>query len=86
MHELASKKSTLATGLNSHALRADAIESLSCLYLAVVVLGALLVQFLLERAMNVPGWWVAPVASLGIVWLLFREAREAWEGDDESLP
>jgi len=58
------------------ALRADAAESLACLYLSVtVVVGQL--------AALVPGaWWADPAASLAIVWFLLREAREAWEAKD----
>ena len=27
----------------------------------------------------ISAWWVDAVASLGIVWFLIREGREAWE-------
>ena len=27
-------------------------------------------------------WWVDPVASLAVVWLLVREGREAWAGEE----
>jgi hypothetical protein len=27
-------------------------------------------------------WWIDPVTSLGIVWFVLREAREAWSGED----
>ena len=29
-------------------------------------------------------WWVDAVTSLVIVWLLIKEGREAWEGDDQK--
>ena len=34
---------------------------------------------------NVSGlgaWWVDAVTSLGIVWFVVKEAREAWNGED----
>jgi Co/Zn/Cd efflux system component len=40
---------------------------------ALVALGAQLVF---------GAWWVDTVASLGIVWLLVREGREAWQGEE----
>ena len=27
-------------------------------------------------------WWVDAVTSLGIVWFVVKEAREAWSGED----
>jgi hypothetical protein len=47
---------------------------MTCGWLAFVVLGALVAQFL------VGAWWVDALASLGIVWFVIREGREAWEG------
>jgi divalent metal cation (Fe/Co/Zn/Cd) transporter len=26
-------------------------------------------------------WWIDPIASLGVLWFVVREAREAWSGD-----
>ena len=54
----------------------SAVESITCGWLAFVVVGALVAQLL------VGAWWVDPLASLGIVWFLIREGREAWEGED----
>ncbi len=66
----------VAEALGSRALRADAVESITCGWLAFVVVGALIAQFLFGA------WWLDAVASLGIVWFLVREGREAWEGDE----
>jgi len=76
MYFLAQRKLQLANALGSRALRADAVESMTCGWLAFVVVGALVAQFL------VGAWWVDALASLGIVWFVIREGREAWEGED----
>ena len=76
MYALSRRKLDLAMALGSRALRADAIESLTCGWLAFVVIAALAAQW----AFGV--WWVDPVASLAVVWLLVREGREAWAGED----
>jgi divalent metal cation (Fe/Co/Zn/Cd) transporter len=76
MYFLARRKLLVADALGSRAMRADAVESITCGWLAVVVVGALLAQ-LISGA-----WWVDPLASVGIVWFLVREGREAWEGAD----
>jgi divalent metal cation (Fe/Co/Zn/Cd) transporter len=75
MYVLARRKLEVATALGSRALRADAVESITCGWLAFVVVGTLVAQLLIGA------WWVDAVASLGIVWFLVREGREAWEGD-----
>jgi divalent metal cation (Fe/Co/Zn/Cd) transporter len=75
MSWLARRKLQLADALGSRALRADAVESITCGWMALVVVAALLAQRL------VGAWWIDPVASLGIVWFLVREAREAWGGE-----
>jgi divalent metal cation (Fe/Co/Zn/Cd) transporter len=76
MYFLARRKLQLATALGSRALRTDAVESITCGWLAFVVVIALVAQFFIGA------WWVDPVASLGIVWFLVREGREAWEGEE----
>ena len=70
---LARRKRALADLLGSHALRADAAESLACLWLSVVVVLGLLAQLAFGA------WWIDPVTSLAIVWFLVKEGREAWE-------
>jgi divalent metal cation (Fe/Co/Zn/Cd) transporter len=76
MYFLSRRKLKVADALGSRALRADAVESITCCWLAFVVVAALVAQHL------VGAWWVDAVASLGIVWFLIREGREAWEGDE----
>ena len=74
MYFLARRKLKMAETLKSRALRADAVESIACGWLSLVVVVALLVQAVLQA------WWVDAVASLGIVWFLVREGREALKG------
>jgi divalent metal cation (Fe/Co/Zn/Cd) transporter len=75
MYYLSRRKLRLAEALGSRALRADAVESIACGWLAFVVVAALVAQFVTGL------WWIDPVAALAIVWFLLREAREAWNGD-----
>jgi divalent metal cation (Fe/Co/Zn/Cd) transporter len=76
MYVLSRRKLRLARALGSRALRVDAVEGITCGWLAFVVVGALVAQFLIDA------WWLDPLASLGIVWFLVREGYEAWEGKD----
>ncbi len=76
MYFLARRKMQIADALGSRALRTDAVESITCGWLAFVVVGALIVQLLMSA------WWVDALASLGIGWFVIREGREAWEGED----
>jgi divalent metal cation (Fe/Co/Zn/Cd) transporter len=57
-------------------LRAEAIEAVTCGYLSVVVVAGLVADLVFKA------WWVDGVTSLAIVWLLIREGREAWSGED----
>jgi divalent metal cation (Fe/Co/Zn/Cd) transporter len=76
---LARAKMRVANQIGSRALRADAIESITCGYLSGIVVLGLIAQFLM------PGWWwIDSVASLAIVVLLIKEGREAWEDEDED--
>ena len=59
-------------------MHADPVESITCGWLSFVVLIGLLAQLALGA------WWVDAVTSLVIVWLLVKEGREAWEGDDQK--
>ena len=72
---LARAKLRVAAAIGSAALRADAMESLTCGYLSWVVLTGLAANGLLHA------WWVDSVASLVIVPLLVKEAREAMTGE-----
>jgi divalent metal cation (Fe/Co/Zn/Cd) transporter len=76
MYFLSRRKLQVADALGSRAMRADAVESITCGWLALVVVAALLVQLVTDA------WWVDPLASLGIVWFLIREGREAWQGQE----
>ena len=74
MRYLAYRKIAIAEKLGSRALRADAMEAVTCGWLSVVVVISLAAQW------AIGAWWIDGVASLAIVWLLVREGREAWAG------
>lgn len=76
MYFLSRRKLALAEQLGSRALRADAIESITCGWLSFAVVVGLIAQLALGA------WWVDSVASLAIVYLLVKEGREAWQGDE----
>jgi divalent metal cation (Fe/Co/Zn/Cd) transporter len=76
MYFLSRRKLRLADALGSRALRADAVESITCGWLAFVVVGGMIAQFLSDA------WWLDPLASLAVVYVLIREGREAWKGED----
>ena len=75
MRYLAGRKIELANQLGSRALRADAMESVTCGWLSVVAVVSLGTQAV-SRV-----WWIDSVGSLAIVWLLVKEGREAWRGE-----
>jgi divalent metal cation (Fe/Co/Zn/Cd) transporter len=70
MAALARRKIAVAEALRSGAMRADAMESVTCGWLSVVAVQGL-----------TGAWWVDSATSLGIVWFLVKEGREAWRGD-----
>lgn len=74
MRYLANRKIAVAEKLGSRALRADAMEAVTCGWLSFVVVISLAAQWAFGA------WWIDGVASLAIVWLLVREGREAWAG------
>jgi divalent metal cation (Fe/Co/Zn/Cd) transporter len=74
MYILSRRKLVLAQKLQSRALRTDAIESITCGWLAFVVIAALVAQW------TIGAWWIDPLASLVVVGFLVREGREAWTG------
>jgi divalent metal cation (Fe/Co/Zn/Cd) transporter len=76
MAVLARRKLVVAERLGSRAMRADAVESITCGWLSLVVVVGLLADLALAA------WWVDAVTSLAIVWFVVKEAREAWAGDD----
>jgi divalent metal cation (Fe/Co/Zn/Cd) transporter len=71
---LAAYKIKVAARLNSRALRADAIESITCGYLSIVLMIGLAATWLLGW------WWLDSVAALGLIPFLVREARAAISG------
>jgi divalent metal cation (Fe/Co/Zn/Cd) transporter len=76
MRYLAHLKIAVAEKLGSRALRADAMEAVTCGWLSVVVVISLAAQW------AVGAWWIDAVASLAIVWLLVKEGREAWSNEE----
>jgi divalent metal cation (Fe/Co/Zn/Cd) transporter len=72
---LAGYKFKVATRLNSRALRADAIESITCGYLSIVLIIGLAATRLLGW------WWLDSVAALALVPFLIKEARGAVRGE-----
>lgn len=76
MYVLAKRKLAVATKLGSRALRADAVETITCGWLSFVVVVGLLAQLALDA------WWVDSVTSLAILWFVIKEAREAWAGEE----
>ena len=78
MLALARRKLALADQFGSRALRADAAESLACLWLSVIVVVGLVAQLAFGA------WWIDPVTSLAIVWFLVKEGREAWETEEDD--
>jgi divalent metal cation (Fe/Co/Zn/Cd) transporter len=76
MYFLSKRKLAIADQLNSRAMRADAIESITCGYLAVVVVVGLTVEYFSEF------WWVDSVTSLAIVYYLIKEGKEAWQNEE----
>jgi len=76
MRYLARRKIALADRLGSRALRTDAVESITCGWLSLVVVVSLVGQGVLGV------WWVDAFGSRAIVWFLVKEGREAWAGDE----
>jgi len=71
---LARKKRRLAVATGSVALRADAMQSSLCAYLAWIALAGLLLNARWSLA------WADPAAGLLVVPLILKEGREAWRG------
>jgi divalent metal cation (Fe/Co/Zn/Cd) transporter len=74
MRYLARRKIAIADKIGSRALRADAMEAVTCGWLSMVVVVSLAAQWAFGA------WWMDGVGSLAIVWLLAKEGREAWAG------
>ena len=72
---LAKAKLRVAAWIESRSLRADAMETLTCGYLAWVLLAGLALNAVTRW------WWIDSVASLAIVPLLIREGWEALKSE-----
>src|SRR6266446_3488721 len=72
---LAGFKLKVAARLNSRALRADAIESITCGYLSIVLMVGLAATWLFGW------WWLDSVAALALIPFLIKEGRAAISGD-----
>lgn len=75
MYWLSRAKYRLADQLSSRALRGDAAETASCLYLSITLVVALVAQSIFGF------WWIDGVASLIIAFFIAREAREGFESE-----
>ncbi len=76
MSVLARRKLAIADKLASRALRADAVESITCGWLSFVAVLGLIAQ------LAVGAWWIDAATSLAIVWFLVKEGREAWHAEE----
>jgi divalent metal cation (Fe/Co/Zn/Cd) transporter len=75
---MAAKKKEVGERIGSRALIADSRETLACAWLSVALLLGLGCNALF-------GFWQAdPIAGLVIVYFLFREGWEHWEGEEED--
>src|SRR5207248_8947001 len=72
---LAGYKFKVAARLNSRALRADAVESITCGYLSIVLMIGLAATRLLSW------WWLDSVGALALIPFLIKEAQEAISGE-----
>lgn len=72
---LAAWKMKVAVRLNSRALRADAMEAITCGYLSIVLIMGLAATRLFNW------WWLDSVAALGLIPFLIREGKEAITGE-----
>jgi len=72
---LAKAKLRVADQIGSRSLRADAMGTLTCGYLAWILLLGLALNAVTHW------WWIDPIASLAIVPLLVREGWEAVSGE-----
>ena len=71
---LAAWKLKVAARLGSRALRADAMEAITCGYLSIVLIVGLAATRLFGW------WWLDSVAALALIPFLIKEGREAITG------
>lgn len=72
---LAAYKLKVAARLNSRALRVDAVESITCGYLSIVLIIGLAATWLVNW------WWLDSVAALALIPFLVKEAAAAIRGE-----
>ena len=80
MRVLARRKIAVAERLGSRAMRADAMESITCGVLSSIALASLALQAIFGALLG--AWWIDAAGSLVMVWFLIREGREAWSGEE----
>ena len=73
---LAGYKLKVAARLNSRALRADAMEAITCGYLSIVLIVGLAASRLFGW------WWLDSLAALALIPFLVKEGREAVRGEE----
>lgn len=71
---LARRKQQLAVTSNSSALKADAVQSSLCAYLSWIALAGLLLNAMFQLQ------WADPVAALGLLPIVIKEANEGLKG------
>ena len=76
MIALGRRKRHLGIMLGSRAIKADGAEAIACSYLLLTVLIGVGAQYLFGW------WWIDSVASLGVLYFLLKEGREAFSGDN----
>ena len=76
---LAGAKRATGEALGSRALIADSKQTYACWYLSVTTLAGLGLNAVFGL------WWADPVAAFVIAIFLAREAREAWQGEDDGV-
>lgn len=76
---LARAKRAAGEPLGSRALIADSHQTFACWYLSATTLAGLV----LNASFGL--WWADPIAALVIAVFLVREAREAWQGQDDQV-
>jgi hypothetical protein len=74
MPVLAALKRREARRSGNQALAADAVQSATCAYLALITLAGLALNYAFHLA------WFDSLAALAAIPILFREARSAWRG------
>ena len=75
---LAREKHRVGEALGSHAMHADAFQTDACFWLSVFLVVGIGLNALFGW------WWADPLAALGMVFFIGREAREAWYGEHDD--